>query len=87
MEKTTNYLEDALEVHSWKFKLHQLGEEEKASVHGASLQQGGENEGHHVGKNERSNLEIERERVIQWNLSIVVTLGTQKTGCYREVTC
>ena len=25
--------------------------------------------------------------VLQLNLSIVVTLGTQKTGCYREVTC
>ena len=24
---------------------------------------------------------------VQWILSIVVTLGTQKTGCYKEVTC
>ncbi len=25
--------------------------------------------------------------VLQWNLSIMVTLGATERGCYREVTC
>ncbi len=30
---------------------------------------------------------VSSEAVIQWNLSIMVTLGPTISGCYREVTC